>query len=103
MVSNAKQMGTDSRAVSIDYLMSLFAVQQTQWVAQAVVQHLEERVSHSGDHSAYYQRLLPIWKNIIDHLDQQEQSAQHGWSLSLSSFYKQQLKSKKIAISGAAA
>jgi hypothetical protein len=85
--------------VSLEFLMSRFAVQRRLWLAKAIVCQIENYLEHSEiavDERARYHKILPVWQAITEHMEQEEPSGQ-GWRLSLSLFYKQRLQAQTEA------
>ena len=63
----------DETVISLEYLMSRFAVQPALWVAQAVVHQLEKlSLQPEKYRSEPYARLLMIWDAIASQLEQDE-------------------------------
>jgi hypothetical protein len=89
----------DRTGEALAYLMSRFAVQQSGWLAMAIVSHLQELVEQSDDDARHrYRQLLVVWSAIADNLEQEDMSLDHGWQVNLVSTYIQDLQERKLAV-----
>ena len=72
-MNSGERAQLDETVISLEYLMSRFAVQPALWVAQAVVYQLEKlSLQQEAYRSEPYAKLLMIWDAIASQLEQDE-------------------------------
>ena len=73
-------------STTVEYLMSRFAACRSPWVAEAIVQQLENLVHCERQDIEHNGRLLAIWTSIVHGIAREEAPADHDWRMNILSF-----------------
>lgn len=68
---------------TIEYLMSRFAARRSPWVAEAIVQQLEDLVHFERQDIEHNGRLLEIWTSIVHGMEREEKLADQDLRMNL--------------------
>ncbi len=85
---------------TLSFLMSRFAVHQSQWQIEAIVEHLQMLVELTrGYQQKRYAGLLAIWRNIHDTTELEKSALnKHGWRVSLMGMLDSRRSKERMAV-----